>query len=38
MMTPRQTELLKIFCILVVAVLLLFFIVPGLQESPYNEF
>ncbi len=28
----------KIALILVIAFILLFFVVPGLQESPYNEF
>jgi hypothetical protein len=38
MITPHQTEFLKMACILAVAIFLLFFIALGLQESPYNEF
>ena len=38
-MTPsRRTEFLKIALIVGVAFVLLFFIAPGLQDSPYNDF
>lgn len=38
MTSSRRIEWIKIACILAVAVVLLFFVAPGLQESPYNEF
>lgn len=33
-----QTEGFKIVCILGIAILLLLFVAPGMQESPYNQF
>jgi len=38
MTSTRRTEWIKIIVILTVAIVLLFFVAPGLQESPYNEF
>ncbi len=34
----KRNEILWILCLLGLAALLMFFVAPGLQESPYNEF
>ena len=37
-MTNSRREILKIIAILALIIFCLFFIEPGLQESPYNQF
>ena len=38
MMKNRQAEIVKIVILLLVACIALFFVDPGMQASPYNEF